>query len=521
MVTSVQAAAEPDLLSILHRHWGYDSFRPLQERVIRSTVGGHDVALVMPTGGGKSLCYQLPAVVLGGTCIVVSPLIALMKDQAAHLASAGIPAAALNSTMPYDEQRQVMRDAARGAYRLLYLSPERLARADTIAWLQRVPVAFFAIDEAHCISEWGHEFRPEYRELWRLREAFPDRPISAFTASATQRVRHDILRQLRLRDPHCYITSFRRPNLSYIVRECIDPLEQERMLLGVLRAHAGKNVIVYCPTIRSVESTTSNLNRRGIRAVSYHGQMEASERTRNQETWMRDDKPVLVGTIAFGLGINKPSVRAVIHLSLPKSLEQYYQEAGRAGRDGQPADCLLLWQRSDIGLLAHFASQIEDEEERKRAWWRLKVMRGFAETRTCRQRQICMHFGERPKWGQCEVCDVCGYAPAWLTEDAPHPVGLGRRSKKKKRPAAAAAPPAPEELPDAEPALVERVRAWRLEKARVNGVAPFVVLHDRTMLEICRRRPADFDELLQIIGMGPGKVQRYGSELLQLIAEPG
>jgi ATP-dependent DNA helicase RecQ len=481
--------------------------------VIRSTVAGHDVALVMPTGGGKSLCYQLPAVVLGGTCIVVSPLIALMRDQASHLAAAGIPAAALNSATPYDEQRRTMNAAAAGAYRLLYLSPERLARPDCITWLQRVPVSFFAIDEAHCISEWGHEFRPEYRELWRLRDAFPERPISAFTASATRRVRHDILRQLRLRDPHCYITSFRRPSLSYIVRECITPLDQERLLLGALTAHAGKNVIVYCPTIRSVESTTAMLNSRGFRAVAYHGQMETHTRTRNQELWMRDECPVLVGTIAFGLGINKPAVRAVIHLSLPKSLEQYYQEAGRAGRDGEPADCLLLWQRSDIGLLAHFATEIQDEEERKRAWWRLKVMRTFSETRTCRQRQICMHFGEQPKWERCEVCDICGHSPEWLTTDAPHPLGLGRRRAKKG--------PPPVALPetDADPALVARVRAWRLGRARDTSVAPFVILHDRTMVEICRRRPATLEELLEVPGVGPAKAERFGQELLRLLSK--
>src|SRR5450631_3732093 len=222
---------EADLLTPLRRYWGYDSFRPLQERVVRTLLAGRDTCVVMPTGGGKSLCYQLPAVMLGRTAIVVSPLIALMQDQAAQLAQMGIPAAVLNSSLPSEKQAQVIRKASEGEYRLLYLSPERLARADTIAWLRRVPIAFFAIDEAHCISEWGHEFRPEYRQLSALRQAFPDLPIAAFTASATRRVRHDILDQLKLREPDKYIASFHRPNLRYIVRQCENEAPQRRLLV--------------------------------------------------------------------------------------------------------------------------------------------------------------------------------------------------------------------------------------------------------------------------------------------------
>src|ERR1700682_6526742 len=290
-----------DLHEPLRRYWGYDQFRPLQERIICSILAGHDTAVVMPTGGGKSLCYQLPAVVSGRTVVVVSPLIALMQDQVAQLGDMGIPAALLNSSQPAEDQRKVMRAAAQGAFRLLYLSPARLARQDTVAWLQQVPLAFFAIDEAHCISEWGHEFRPEYRQLSSLRENFPDRPIAAFTASATRRVRHDILAQLRLRDPDKYIASFRRPNLRYIVRRC-DEQQQRSLLVAALRAHAGSNVIVYAPTIARVEETVWFLAQQRIPAVGYHGKMDTANRQRNQERWMADEVRVLVGTLAFEIG---------------------------------------------------------------------------------------------------------------------------------------------------------------------------------------------------------------------------
>ena len=508
-----------DIHEALKRYWGYDSFRPLQERIIQSLMGGNDVAVVMPTGGGKSLCYQLPALVLGQTVVVISPLIALMQDQVAQLGDMGIPAAFLNSTLPPEEQRRVMRAATQGAFRLLYLSPERLARADTIGWLAKVPVACFAIDEAHCISEWGHEFRPEYRQLSALRHQFPDKPIAAFTASATQRVRHDILQQLQLRDPHKYIASFHRANLRYVVHEC-EKQDHRRLLLAGLRAYAGQSVIVYAPTIATVEDIVDFLADRKIAAVPYHGQMETDRRRRNQERWMNDEVRVLVGTIAFGLGINKASVRAVIHTSLPKSIEQYYQEAGRAGRDGERSDCVLLWQPKDAGLLAYFVDKLIDPDEKERAWQRYHTVRRFVESDRCRHWQICTHFGQLPKWQRCEMCDICENVPEWLTAPAEEKIAVARKKRPPQaevvREAVQAAPVRAAAAPPAAPAdseLIEFFKEWRRRTAQRAQVPAYVVLSDASLEDLCRKRPANLRELLGVFGIGERKAELYGSEI--------
>ena len=516
---------EADLLPPLRRYWGYSSFRPLQERIVRSLIAGHDTCVVMPTGGGKSLCYQLPAVVSERTAVVISPLIALMQDQAAQLAQMGIPAAVLNSTLSSEGQTQVIKQARAGSLRLLYLSPERLSRADTLSWLQHVNIAFFAIDEAHCISEWGHEFRPEYRQLSRLRSSFADRPIAAFTASATRQVRHDILSQLQLRNADKYIASFHRSNLRYLVRQC-DAIEQPALLVSALQHYSEGSVIVYAPTINKVEETVDFLEGQGIAAAPYHGKMDNGERRRNQERWMSDEVRVLVGTIAFGLGINKATVRAVIHLALPKSIEQYYQEAGRAGRDGDPADCVLLWKKQDAGLLGYFANQITDSAERDRAWQRYHIIRAFVESNHCRHRQICEHFGEQPKWQSCSACDVCGESPAWLaTIVLPNPrkrrtfgrETAQRETVQKNLGAAQPAPDAPPSLTRQDAELRDYLREWRRTTAKEQAVPAYVVMHDTLLEELCRRKPTRFSELREIPGIGERKAESYGKLILDTL----
>lgn len=505
----------------LQKYWGYSAFRPKQEEIVRALSAGRDCCVVMPTGGGKSLCYQLPAVLAERrTALVISPLIALMQDQVAQLRQMGIPAAFLNSAVADAIRSEVKRKAAAGEYRLMYVSPERAVMDGADRWLSSIPISFFAIDEAHCISEWGHDFRPEYRQLRKLRELFPQMPIAAFTASATRQVRHDIVDQLRLRDPFKSVSSFRRDNLRYLVKKCPGDL-QEEILLAAVQHVADGNVIVYSPTIARVGETIDLLAEHGIAAVGYHGQMDSATRRTNQERWMNEEVRVLVGTIAFGLGINKPNVRAVIRLGLPESIEQLYQETGRAGRDGSAANCYVLWQRRDNALRAHFINQISSSREKGRAWERYDKMQQFVKSRECRQKLISEHFGEAFRGPTCGTCDACGGAPRWFVATQPT---VERRSKpevrqrfKQDRRASHAAeqqvyeaatePPLNEELR-------EFLREWRRDVARENMIAAFVVMHDSTLEELCRAQPKTMPELRAVSGMGAKKCEVYGETIL-------
>lgn len=400
-----QSPSKPvPLLPLLKEHFGFTSFRPLQEEIIRDALAGRDVVALLPTGGGKSLCFQLPALARPGLTVVVSPLIALMKDQVDALQANGIAATCLNSSLNPEEARSRLRGLHQGEYRLLYIAPERLMLPGSLNDLERWQVNLLAIDEAHCISEWGHDFRPEYRRLVELRDRFPSLPVMALTATATERVRDDILTQLRLRDSAFYVASFNRPNLTYRVQSKSNASEQ---ILTLLNAQSQESGIVYCQSRKATESLAERLQAHGIKAQPYHAGLTPKERSRHQELFLRDEIQVICATIAFGMGINKPNVRFVIHYDLPKNLESYYQETGRAGRDGLPSECMLLFSAGDAVKQQYFINEKPSLQEQQIARNQLQQMVQYAECATCRRAQLLSYFGEDPAQENCGGCDNC------------------------------------------------------------------------------------------------------------------
>ena len=391
----------------LKHFFGYDTFRPGQQQIVQEALQSRDLLVIMPTGGGKSLCFQLPALLKPGLTVVVSPLIALMQDQVDALQDNGIGATFLNSSLSWDDVRSRELAILKGKIKLLYVAPERLLGEKFLPFLEQVRsqigISAFAIDEAHCVSEWGHDFRPEYRQMKQLRQRYPDVPILALTATATGRVRQDIIQQLTLREPGIHVASFNRPNLYYDVQ----PKERQsyNQLLKQIRAHKGSGII-YCLSRRKVDEVAFRLQNDGISALPYHAGLSDEVRTTNQTRFIRDDVQVMVATIAFGMGINKPDVRFVIHYDLPRNLESYYQESGRAGRDGEPAHCTLLFGAGDIRTIEYLIDQKPDPKEQRVARQQLRQVLDYAEGTDCRRTIQLSYFGERFK-GNCDNCDNC------------------------------------------------------------------------------------------------------------------
>jgi len=588
----------------LHEVFGLHGFRPFQQAIIEQVLGGGDAFVLMPTGGGKSLCYQLPALHREGMGIVVSPLISLMKDQVDALQANGVRAAMYNSNLDADEARSVLARLHNRELDLLYVAPERMMRPDFIASLAKVPLALIAIDEAHCVSQWGHDFRPEYAALGALREAFPNVPFMALTATADPHTRDDIVNVLGLREAGVFVTSFDRPNIRYTVLEKIRPQSQ---LTRFLDGRAGSSGIVYALSRKRVEEIAAYLNQHGHSAAAYHAGLSAQTRNDVQERFIRDEVSIVVATVAFGMGIDKPDVRFVVHYDLPRHLEGYYQETGRAGRDGLTAEALLLYGAQDAATARYQLEQNGNDTQRRIDAHKLNSMVGYAESLTCRRRALLGYLGEQmdADCGNCDICldpperydateaarmvlscvyrvgqnfgvrhvvdvlrgadnerirkfghgrlstygigmefsavewmsiirqlihrgylvqDIAAYSVLKLTPQAlallrgeetlelARPRVKEKAVKKKKKPGPV------EDLSDDDQRLFEILREIRMQLAREQGVPPYVIFGDVTLLEMSRERPSTPDEFLEINGVGQVKLERHGKAFLEAIA---
>ena len=512
------AAVRPDLEAargVLAATYGYKSFRPGQEAIIGAVLAGRDCVGVMPTGAGKSLTYQIPARLLPGTTLVVSPLIALMKDQVDALSELGIRATAINSTLPYDEKRRRLEELWSGRYELVYAAPEGIEASVGDA-LARTRLGLIAVDEAHCISQWGHDFRPAYRNLAGLKRRFGGVPILALTATATGEVTRDIVEQLAMRDPVFFRGSFFRPNLNLsFVRKGAEGPRTRDAILSLVHARRGDSGIIYCLSRKSVEKTAELLRDSGIEAVAYHAGMDAQTRTRAQDAFRRDDAEVVVATVAFGMGIDKSNIRYVIHRDMPRSIESYYQEVGRAGRDGLPSECVLFYSWADVLAYDRFSEELAGDLARRQRQ-QVREMFALADRPTCRHQAVLHYLGE--KMGGCQgACDVCGNrATLELLAGAGHGKRSRGRSKGASTPTAPL--PAPRAPVSGDEPLFLALKKLRKEIADARGVPAFVVFSDATLRAMAAHHPRTASELLSVSGVGPVKLEAYGQRFLALLS---
>ncbi len=403
LIAEQEDSAQSGPQEILRSVFGYQSFRVGQQEVIEASLAGQDSLVIMPTGGGKSLCYQIPALIKSGLTLVISPLISLMKDQVDQLVANGVSAGCVNSSLSREELLSVYQRVHNGQLKMLYVSPERVLMDEFLERLSNIELALIAIDEAHCISQWGHDFRPEYAALGRLKQRFPDAPMMALTATADEATRSDILHRLNLSEPHVYLGSFDRPNIRYTLLEKHKPVAQ---VIRFLATQSGQCGIIYCGSRKKVEMLTEKLCNNHIRAAGYHAGMDVDERAYVQEAFQRDDIQVVVATVAFGMGINKPNVRYVVHFDIPRNIESYYQETGRAGRDGLPAEAMMLYDPADMGWLRRMLDEKADGPQKQVEGHKLNAMNAFAEAQTCRRQVLLNYFGQyndKP----CGNCDIC------------------------------------------------------------------------------------------------------------------